>query len=346
MLPKLKSALPESVRSYLPEDATGLAKLTGALQVAGGISLATGIGRRVGAGVLALSSLPALCAANPLAKGPGQAAAQAELGTNVALLGGVLLAAQDTEGKPNLAWRLRTQRQLLASQAAKQKAEVKAAKLAKKNSTNPRDWPWYKQYWQTYKVTAEVDPQLPWLLLGAFAGVLAVFAIVAFLVPPWWMWLLLGVFGGITAAMWVLLLRAKKATYTRYAGQPGSAEVALSMLDGKKWFHSSAIAATRQLDAVHRAVGPAGIVLIGEGSASRVKPLLASEAKKHEQVAYGVPVTTIVMGDGEGEVPLDKLAGHLKILERRGLIALTRFSGDIGFYPDEYLEIIRTYMGK
>lgn len=29
-----------------------------------------------------------------------------------------------------------------------------------------------------------------------------------------------------------------------------------------------------------------------------------------------------------------------------GLIALTRFQGDIGFYPDEYLEIIQTYMNK
>ena len=29
-----------------------------------------------------------------------------------------------------------------------------------------------------------------------------------------------------------------------------------------------------------------------------------------------------------------------------GLIALTRFSGEIGFYPDEYVEIIRTYLGK
>ena len=27
-----------------------------------------------------------------------------------------------------------------------------------------------------------------------------------------------------------------------------------------------------------------------------------------------------------------------------GLIALTRFQGEIGFYPDEYLEIIRIYM--
>lgn len=29
-----------------------------------------------------------------------------------------------------------------------------------------------------------------------------------------------------------------------------------------------------------------------------------------------------------------------------GLIALTRFSGEIGFYPEEYLKIIRIYMGK
>lgn len=29
-----------------------------------------------------------------------------------------------------------------------------------------------------------------------------------------------------------------------------------------------------------------------------------------------------------------------------GLIALTRFSGEIGFYPEEYLEIVRLYIGK
>ena len=29
-----------------------------------------------------------------------------------------------------------------------------------------------------------------------------------------------------------------------------------------------------------------------------------------------------------------------------GLIALTRFSGEIGYYPSEYLDIIRLYLGK
>ena len=29
-----------------------------------------------------------------------------------------------------------------------------------------------------------------------------------------------------------------------------------------------------------------------------------------------------------------------------GLIALTRFTGEIGYYPEEYLEIIGLYLGK
>ena len=129
--------------------------------------------------------------------------------------------------------------------------------------------------------------------------------------------LTLGITGGITAALAVLLNRAKKATYTRYAGQPGSAEVALSMLDKKKWFSSPAVAFNKQLDVVHRAVGPGGIVLIGEGAPARVRTMLAAEARKHEQVAYGVAVTTVVMGDGAGQVPLAKLADHLKKLPKK-----------------------------
>lgn len=200
--------------------------------------------------------------------------------------------------------------------AAEQKAAAKAAKLAKKNSTNPADWGWFKQITQTYKVTAEVDPQLNWLMLGGLLGTILLVSLIGIWVQPWWMWILLGVTTGFTVDMYILLNRAKKATYKRYAGQPGSAEVALSMLDKKKWVYTPAITATRQLDVVHRAIGPGGIVLIGEGSAGRLKSLLAGEVKKHEQVAFGVKVTTVVMGEGEGQVPLEKLADHLKKLPK------------------------------
>jgi hypothetical protein len=202
--------------------------------------------------------------------------------------------------------------------AARQKAEVKAAKQAKKNSTDPRDWNWFRQVVHTYKITTEVDPQAKWLIPLTVAGVTVLVAVLGGILLPgvWWMWLLTGLMAGLVAGLYLLVDRAKKGTYKRYAGQPGAGEVALSMLDNKKWAYTAGITATRQLDVVHRAIGPAGIVLIGEGSPARLKTLLAAEARKHEQVAYGVAVTTVIMGDGEGQVPLDKLAAYLKKLPK------------------------------
>ncbi len=131
VIPLINSTLPEAARGYLPDDTVGLVKCNGFLQVIGGLSLATGIGRRLGAGVLAVSMIPHVLTANPLkAKGGERSAVGSQLGKNVALLGGVLVAAQDTEGKPNLAWRVRTQKKLLGKEAAKRKAELQRDAIA------------------------------------------------------------------------------------------------------------------------------------------------------------------------------------------------------------------------
>ena len=56
------------------------------------------------------------------------------------------------------------------------------------------------------------------------------------------------------------------------------------------------------------------------------------------------PYPTIVYIHGGG-LKQDNAAMLASIPEiDGGLIALTRFQGEIGFYPDEYLEIIRIYM--
>jgi hypothetical protein len=191
--------------------------------------------------------------------------------------------------------------------AAKQKAERKAAKLRKKTSDNPQDWGRIRQMIEVFKRTREQDPQLVWWMLAAGLGALVASLILGIVLNSWWMYGLLGLFLGVTAALWVLLVRAKKANYRRYHGQPGSAEVALSELNTKKWTSEMAIAMDKSLNLVHRTVGPAGIVLIGEGESAKGKQLLATEARRHEQVAYGVPVTSIMMGDGDGQVPLERL---------------------------------------
>ena len=199
--------------------------------------------------------------------------------------------------------------------AVEQKAQKNAEKLRRKNSTDPKDWGQVRQIFEVYKVTAQHDPKANLYMGGALVLTIVVFTVIGIFIKPWWLYLVFGILFGVLAAMSVLTWRAKSATYKRYEGQKGSAEVAMSMLS-KDWVKSPVITANRQLDIVHRAVGPAGIVLIGEGDPGRVRAMLATEAKKHEQVKYGVKVTTIVMGDRDNQVPLDKLADHIKKLPK------------------------------
>ena len=107
VVPLVKKYAPAEVAGYVPEDPTTLVRLNGALQIAGGLALATGRGRRVGALLLAGSLVPSTLAKYPFWSQSGEeaAASRSHFAKNVSLLGGVLLASRDTEGRPGIAWR-------------------------------------------------------------------------------------------------------------------------------------------------------------------------------------------------------------------------------------------------
>jgi len=133
--------------------------------------------------------------------------------------------------------------------AAKQKAQAKAEKERRKHSDNPKDWGTGKQLVETFKLTRQVDPQLLWWVIGSFVAGVVVFTVLGLILTDlWWAWLIVGIFAGAAAAMWVFQWRAKRSMYARFKGQTGSAEVALSLLDKKKWTSTPAIAFTRQQD--------------------------------------------------------------------------------------------------
>ena len=67
---------------------------------------------------------------------------------------------------------------------------------------------------------------------------------------------------------------------------------------------------------VYRALGRAGVVLVGEGPTGRVQKFVA-EKKRVERVAPGVPVTLMRVGSGEDEVPINKLASKVQRSARR-----------------------------
>jgi uncharacterized membrane protein YphA (DoxX/SURF4 family) len=110
-LPVIQKYAPDQVASYIPTETRALVRAVGGLELAGGLALASGKGRRLGAVLLAISLIPATAAEFPFwsREDPADKARDRSLFLkNVSLLGGLVLAARDTEGKPSLAWLAQT----------------------------------------------------------------------------------------------------------------------------------------------------------------------------------------------------------------------------------------------
>ncbi|HEU4946645.1 MAG TPA: DUF4191 domain-containing protein [Kribbella sp.] len=161
-----------------------------------------------------------------------------------------------------------------------------------------------------YQLTKKSDPRIGLLLAGIFLAVAAVFVVIGLLVGPAFLWIPVGVALALLATTVVFGRRVEKAAYSQLEGQAGAAASALQTLR-RGWNVTPAVAVTKNADIVHRVVGRPGIVLVGEGQASRVKNLLTAERKKHVRVAGGAPVIEIIAGTGEGEIDIRKLTKHV-----------------------------------
>jgi putative oxidoreductase len=108
LVPMVKRVAPLQVSDRLPDTTANLVRLNGAVHVLGGLALATGKGRRLGASLLAVSLVPTTLAGHPfwLEKDKTVRNQQRiQFMKNLGIMGGLLLAAVDTEGKPGVAWR-------------------------------------------------------------------------------------------------------------------------------------------------------------------------------------------------------------------------------------------------
>jgi hypothetical protein len=108
---------------------------------------------------------------------------------------------------------------------------------------------------------------------------------------------------------------AQGAQYAAIEGQPGAAAAILQSMRGN-WTVTPAIAANRNMDVVHRTVGKPGVVLVGEGSPTRLPSLLAAEKKRVSRVALDVPIYDIQVGNEEGQIPIRKVQKHIMKLPR------------------------------
>ena len=100
--------LPDPIGTNVPSDAETFARVNAAVQVGGGLLLATGKLPRLASAALAFTVIPGSLGghmfwneADPQRKADERRAFM----TDLSLLGGLIIAAVDTEGKPSLGWR-------------------------------------------------------------------------------------------------------------------------------------------------------------------------------------------------------------------------------------------------
>ena len=108
--PVADTVVPAARKAGIPltDDPESLVKLNAAVQIAGGLAIATGKAPRLGALLLVGTMVPTTIAGHPFWSESDPAVKktmQMHFFKNLSMLGGAMIAAGDTDGKPGVAWR-------------------------------------------------------------------------------------------------------------------------------------------------------------------------------------------------------------------------------------------------
>jgi hypothetical protein len=172
----------------------------------------------------------------------------------------------------------------------------------------------FKQIGMVFSFTAKRDKKfVPFVAVAAGVPIIAV--IVAVILGASVIWIPIGIMAGLIGTMILLNLRSQKAMMAEAEGQPGAAASIIETMRGD-WRVSPAVASTTQFDMVHLVIGRPGVILIGEGNPSRVKGLIAQEKRRLVKVIGNADLRDFQIGNGEGQIPLNKLRTTLMKLPR------------------------------
>lgn len=194
--------------------------------------------------------------------------------------------------------------------------------MAKKDkSKNPGR---IRQLWRVYKITAKQDKNAVWVAALAFLASIAAGLLLSiftsggnpFLATAW---IISSVITGILLAMIVMSRRAERMAFLQIEGQAGAVGAVLDSQIRRSWRASSRpiAVAPKTMDAVYRMIGRPGVVLIGEGSSSRLRQMLDDEQRKIQRAAPGVPVTKVTVTVDDSGTRLHLLLKTVYKLEKK-----------------------------
>jgi hypothetical protein len=177
------------------------------------------------------------------------------------------------------------------------------------------------QMWQVLQMTRRYDSLVVWYLVLAIVAPIAASIILAVVfsggegqIVGFVIWIIAGVLGAVLLALIVLGRRAEKAAYSQIAGQPGAVGAVLKSSLRRSWTGSEMPinVSPKTQDAVYRAVGRGGVVLIGEGPRSRTQRMLEDERRNVARILPNVPINFIYVGPDAESTPLHKIPSQLR----------------------------------
>lgn len=195
--------------------------------------------------------------------------------------------------------------------------------MAAKSQSDSKQPGFFSQLKTLYRFTKEAYGWLPWVQLLMLVVLSAAGVLVGFLIPPAAIWsiILWGVTGlmvGFLGSVILMTRLSTRAMYRKIDGMPGATGRVLNSSLGRKWVSGEDPVAVnpKTQDALYRAVGRGGVVIVGEGAPSRLTRLVNEEKMKLNRVASGVTITVLYVGHGEDQVPLAKLVKTIKALPK------------------------------
>lgn len=194
-----------------------------------------------------------------------------------------------------------------------------------KRAPDPEKRPgFFSQIRSLFRFTREVYGWLPWAQIAILVGGVLIGLILGFLIGGGMavlsliLWGFTGLMFGILGAMFLMTRLSTSAMYAKIDGTPGASGHVLSTSLGRSWQSSDTPVGInpKTQEAVYRAIGRGGIVVVGEGARGRLTRLVNEERQKAQRVAHGVPVTVIYVGHGDDEVTIANLAKTIKKLPK------------------------------
>jgi uncharacterized integral membrane protein len=179
-----------------------------------------------------------------------------------------------------------------------------------------------KQMWQVFQMTRRYDSAIIPLLLASFIVPVGIAVLLSVLfsrdnILGLVLYIIAGVLAGVLLVLIVLGRRAEAAAYSQIAGKPGAVGAILKSGLRRSWTGSEMpVVVNKSQDAVYRAVGRGGVVLIGEGPRSRTQPMLDKERANVHRVLPNVPITLLYVGPDPDATPLTKIVPSLGRLKR------------------------------